>query len=171
MGSIVTICDNYTKYGGKVKRIGMLDWGLMQGSIGPRIRLLRNLLQARSITISEPYGLPTGSLTIMCLMAANPGSSQSALARWAGITSPSLVGIIDELERRGLVSREKSETDRRRNNMVLTEKGDRTMQALFGEVTEIEASVRNELGPDDMAQLIALLDRAVEALVNAADPA
>ena len=37
------------------------------------MRLLRNYLQSRSIAVSEPYGLPLGSLTVMSLIAANPG--------------------------------------------------------------------------------------------------
>ena len=44
------------------------------------------MLHSRSITVSEPFGLPTGSLTVMSLIAANPGNSQKQLADWAGMT-------------------------------------------------------------------------------------
>ena len=128
------------------------------------------MLQARSIAVSEPYALPTGSLTVLCLMAANPGSPQVALARMAGINSPTLVGIIDQLEREGLVSRERSATDRRRNLMQLTGKGEQVMQNLFDTVTEIEAPIRAALGEDDMARMIALVERAVTAMGEDLDP-
>ena len=39
-----------------------LDWGILEGSVGPRVRLLRNALSARSIAVSAAQGLPTGSL-------------------------------------------------------------------------------------------------------------
>ncbi len=102
----------------------------------------------------------------MALVDANPGSSQAALATRAGITGPSLVGIIDELERRGLVTRERSAEDRRRNMLVLSPTGEETMHRLFAEVTEIEAPIRDALGPKDMAQLAHLLERALTALAE-----
>lgn len=141
-----------------------LDWGPLAESVGPRLRLLRNILHARSLAVSEPFGLPTGSLTIMCLIAANPGKSQKQLADWAGITSPGLVGVVDELERRGLVARVRSLTDRRRNSLVLSEEGERTMQALLAEVSQIEAPIREALGPVDMRRLIDLIDRSLQAM-------
>lgn len=114
--------------------------------------------------MSEPFGLPTGSLTVMALVDANPGSSQATLATQAGITGPSLVGIIDELEKRGLVSRERSTEDRRRNMLVLSPDGKALMDSLFAEVDQIEAPIREELGTKDMAQLARLLDRAIAAM-------
>ncbi len=141
-----------------------LDWGLLSHHIGPRIRLLRNTLNSRSITVSEPFGLPTGSLTIMALMAQNPGSSQVELAQYAGITGPSLVGIVDELERRGLVQRVRSTEDRRRNMLIVTEKGERTMTALFAEVSHIEDPIQQELTPEELDLFISFIDRANAAL-------
>lgn len=141
-----------------------LDWGILDGSVGPRIRLLRNALQAASLDASVPWGLPTGSLTVMALVAANPGSSQAGLANMAGITGPSLVGILDELEQRGLVSRTRDAVDRRRNVLGLTATGEATMAELFATVTGIEAAIREELGEAGMTQLKALLDRAIAAL-------
>ena len=82
-----------------------LDWGILAGSVGPRVRLLRNALTARSIAASASYGLPTGSLTVLALIAANPGSSQSALAKRAGLNKSALVGIVDQLEAKGLAAR------------------------------------------------------------------
>lgn len=146
------------------ERVIVLDWGIFSESVGPRARLLRNMLHARSIAVSEPFGLPTGSLTVMALIMANPGSSQKQLADWAGITSPALVGLVDELERRGLLCRERSPNDRRRNSLVLTDEGSQTCEAMMAVVSAIEAPIRDALGPQDMARLISLLDRAVAAL-------
>jgi len=100
----------------------------------------------------------------MSLIAANPGSSQKELADWAGIAGPALVGIVDELEKRELVKRERSPEDRRRNMLMLTTKGDRTMDVMFSAVTQIEEPIRQALGDEDMRQFIELIDRAVAAL-------
>ena len=141
-----------------------LDWGLLSNSVGPRGRLLRNNLNARSIAASEPFGLPTGSLTIMSLIAQNPGSSQKELADKAGITGPGLVSLVDDLERQELVRRDRSTTDRRRNMLVLTDKGEKTVAEMFKVVSQIEAPIREELSPKELDQLISLIDRVLKAL-------
>jgi DNA-binding MarR family transcriptional regulator len=141
-----------------------LDWGILEGSVGPRVRLLRNALSARSIAVSAPHGLPTGSLTVLALIAANPGSSQSALAKRAGLNKSALVGIVDQLEARGLIERDRVANDRRRYQVSVTAEGERTMQTLFAAVNAEEGPIRGALGVRDMAVLLALLDRAIGAL-------
>jgi DNA-binding MarR family transcriptional regulator len=141
-----------------------LDWGILAGSVGPRVRLLRNALTARSIAASAPYALPTGSLTVLALIAANPGSSQSALARRAGLNKSALVGIVDQLEAKGLAARDRSESDRRRNQITVTAAGEAAMQALFVAVAAEESVIRDALGGADLAVLLGLLDRAIAAL-------
>ena len=141
-----------------------LDWGILAGSVGPRVRLLRNALTARSIAVSAPFGLPTGALTVLALIAANPGSSQSALARRAGLNKSALVGIVDQLEARGLAARDRSTSDRRRNQVTVTAEGEAAMQALFLAVPAEEGAVRDALGAADLAVLLGLLDRAIAAL-------
>lgn len=143
---------------------GELAWGILAGSVGPRMRLLRNVLSARSIAVSAPYGLPTGSLTVLALIAANPGRSQTVLAKRAGLNNSALVGIIDQLEQRGLVERDRAVGDRRRYQVSVTPDGRRMMETLFSVVTQEEAPIRDALGARDMASLLALLDRVIAAL-------
>ncbi|HEY6813928.1 MAG TPA: MarR family transcriptional regulator [Croceibacterium sp.] len=141
-----------------------LDWGILAGSVGPRVRLLRNTLTARSIAVSAPHGLPTGSLTVLALIAANPGSSQSALARRAGLNKSALVGIVDQLEARGLATRDRSAGDRRTNQISVTAEGEAAMRALFAAVSPEEGPIREALGAADLALLLELLDRAIAAV-------
>jgi len=151
-----------TKTGGRHRKD--LEWGILAESVGPRVRLLRNALTARSIAVSAPYELPTGSLTILALIAANPGSSQAALARRAGINKSALVGIVDQLESRGLAGRDRSSSDRRRNSLSVMPEGEEVMHKLFAAVGPEEQPIRDALGAADMARLLTLLDRAIAAL-------
>ena len=48
--------------------------------------------------------------------------------------------------------------------LVLTPQGKKTLDALFKEVSAIEAPIREELGDADMQRFIAFVDRAVQAL-------
>lgn len=143
---------------------GQLSWGILERSVGPRVRPLHNALAARSIAVSAPFGFPTGSLTVLSLIAANPGSSQTALARRAGLNKSALVGIVDELEKHGLAARDRSSADRRRNSLQVTPAGEALMHELFATVTRNEQPIRDALGGEDLTTLLALLDRAVAAL-------
>lgn len=143
---------------------GRLDWGILEGSVGPRVRLLRNATSSRSIAVSAPYGLPTGSLTVLALIAANPGSSQTALAGRAGLNKSALVGIVDQLEQRKLVERDRAAADRRRYQVSVTPEGEAMMRELFAIVTREEEPIHQALGKQDMATFLALLDRAILAL-------
>lgn len=141
------------------------EWGQLADAVGPRVRLLRNALAARSIAALEEFGLPTGSLTVLSLIAANPGSSQTALARAAGLNKSALVGIVDELEARGLAARDRSPSDRRRNHLTVTPAGEVAMTTMLARVDKGESKVREALGLRDHLTLLALLDRANAALV------
>ena len=146
------------------KRNPTHNWGLLADSVGPRVRLLRNALAARSIAALEDFPLPTGSLTVLSLIAANPGSSQTVLARAAGLNKSALVGIVDELENRGLAARDSSASDRRRNKLSLTPAGEAAMKAMFERVRIGEDTVRDALGAAGHRALLDLLDRANAAL-------
>jgi DNA-binding MarR family transcriptional regulator len=140
------------------------DWGLLSDTVGPRVRLLRNTLAARSIAALEDFGLPTGSLTVLSLIAANPGSSQTVLAKAAGLNKSALVGIVDELEKRGLAARDRSANDRRRNQLSVTAQGEVATKAMFDRMREGEDLVRDALGSNDLRKLLELIDRANAAL-------
>jgi DNA-binding MarR family transcriptional regulator len=140
------------------------EWGQLADSVGPRVRLLRNALAARSIAALEEFGLPTGSLTVLSLIAAYPGSSQTVLAKAAGLNKSALVGIVDELEKRGLAARDRSTSDRRRNQLAVTPAGEAMMKTMFDPVRQGEEAVRDALGTSDLRRLLELIDRANAAL-------
>jgi DNA-binding MarR family transcriptional regulator len=140
------------------------EWGQLANTVGPRVRLLRNALAARSIAALEEFGLPTGSLTVLSLIAANPGSNQTALAKAAGVNKSALVGIVDVLEKRGLAARDRSASDRRRNHLTVTPEGEKAMEAMLARVAGGEDQLREALGPRDHAKLLELIDRANAAL-------
>ena len=140
------------------------EWGQLAGSIGPRMRLLHNVLAARSISALEPFGLPTGSHTVLSLIAANPGSTQTALAEAAGLNKSALVGIVDELEKRGLAARDRSPSDRRRNHLTVTAKGKAELKTKSARVDPGPAQIGVALRRRDHALLLELLEAAYAAL-------
>ncbi|MBT4941193.1 MAG: MarR family transcriptional regulator, partial [Rhodospirillaceae bacterium] len=64
-----------------------------------------------------------GQFGVALIISANPGLTQSALARAVGIERSTMVAVIDALESRGLVERRPSPVDRRSYALVLSDQG------------------------------------------------
>jgi DNA-binding MarR family transcriptional regulator len=144
---------------------GRFGRGPLEKAIGPRVRILRNLLTVRSVGVLAPFGLRTGALTAMSLISANEGCSQADLARELGLDKSAVVSIVDDLEKGGLAVRDRSPEDRRRNLLSLTAKGEETMLAMYEAAVGREHPVRAALTPEEHEQLLSLLDRAYDALL------
>ena len=91
-----------------------------------------------------------GWMTIAMIAKSGEPMSQRALADLVGVEGPSMVSMLDRLEREGLVTRAPSPTDRRVKLVHLTEAG----TALYKQVKEQANAVRGALlGDIDPAQL------------------
>jgi len=154
--------------GGGKKRQQMLDGmdlGLLGDSVGPAIRHLRNLLTSRILAVFEPYGLRSGTHSTMALIGANPGCSQSEIARNLGTDKSIVVAIVDDLEKRDLAARQRSTEDRRRNALILTDKGQELLVELDNLGRSVELPIRAVLSPEEFDQLIHLTRRAIDAMM------
>jgi DNA-binding MarR family transcriptional regulator len=152
--------------GRDMSRPETLDPGLNKGFVGPKVRVLWNLLSARMVAALEPFGLRIGAFSTLAMIAANPGCSQTELARGLGLDKSAVVAIIDELEKRGLAKRVRSAQDRRRHALSITAKGEALMHRMFKPVSKVGLPIREELSPKEMEQLLSLLDRAYQALAQ-----
>jgi DNA-binding MarR family transcriptional regulator len=142
-----------------------LDQGLLAGYVGPKVRLLWNLLSARMGNALAPFGLRPGCFSTMGLILANPGCSQNQLARALGLDKSAVVSLLDELESHGLAVRARAPNDRRRHALFLTKKGEEMVEQMRGPVSEAGGAMREELSAEEMNQLLTLLDRAYRALL------
>lgn len=146
-----------------------IDMGILAGTVGPVIRLLRNHLTTRILAAFEPYGLRQGSFSAMALIAANPGCSQADIARETSADKSVVVALVDELERKGLAERSRSSRDRRRNALNLTEHGHAVLREMHKAAQAVEAPMRDALTRQELQTLIHLNRKALRALV-AHDP-
>jgi MarR family transcriptional regulator for hemolysin len=90
----------------------------------------------------RPLGLSRSKwILLMALARGAQGASQKALADRLSIEGPTLVGLLDRLERDGLVERRTAQEDRRINTVHLSRKG----RALIGDIERIARSLRGEL--------------------------
>lgn len=111
----------------------------------------------------EPLGLVPPHVGILQLVGREPGQSQQALATKLGIPANRLVGMIDELEARGLVRRDRPPTDRRVFALRLTDDGERMLERVRQIGLAQEQRLTAALTPAERDTLIAQLRRLADA--------
>jgi len=89
----------------------------------------------------------------------NPGRKQSEIAGALGIQRPNFVAMMDELERRGLAERLRSDADRRSHALVLTQRGNELVARARLAQSQQEEAIARLLGPQGRETLVALLRR------------
>jgi len=74
--------------------------------------------------------------------------------------------VLDELEKRGLARRSTAPEDRRRNALSLTGEGEKLLDEMQRVANAQEGPIRQALTPAEQAQLLALLERAYDAVAQ-----
>ncbi|MEY9852102.1 DNA-binding MarR family transcriptional regulator [Leifsonia sp. EB41] len=97
------------------------------------------------------------------VLGRRQGLSQRELAEQLGTVPSRLVALVDELEAKGFVVRERSEGDRRNNVLTLAPEGER-MLARLREVAEAhQADLLSPLDDDEQLALATLLAKLAAA--------
>lgn len=99
-----------------------------------------------------------------------PDLDQNGLAARLGVDRNSVSLFVASLERKGLVARRASDTDRRTRLVRLTSKGERLFDRLNPRAIERQESVLEALDPSERELLMDLLVRVIEANASRARP-
>ncbi len=85
--------------------------------------------------------------------------TSSELSERTLLSPPSLVSIIDRLEKKGLVSRVRSVEDRRQVYVVATAMGRTLQQEMTPQVAEIHDRIAHSVSPEEWQTLQTILDK------------
>lgn len=130
--------------------------GPLPGLIGYRLRLAQQAV-FRDFAVSVP-GLSPGRVGMLLLVQANPGVTQSRLAQAVGRDRSTMVGVLDQLEAKGLLERRKG-ADRRTNGLWLTRAGRRALARAKRAIAAHEKRVAARLSSAERATLLDLLGK------------
>jgi DNA-binding MarR family transcriptional regulator len=114
---------------------------------------------ARFAARLEPLDLTPAHAGAIRVLALSPGISQRELSDRLGLSPSRLVGLLDQLERRGLVERRSDADDRRNHALHLTPAGTDTLRAIGRIAVEHQDEMCRSLGGEERATLARLLDR------------
>jgi DNA-binding MarR family transcriptional regulator len=118
-----------------------IDLGPLTENVGYLVRRAQVTIFQRFFELFEEADIRPVQYSILTVIESNPGLSQTHLAAALGIRKTNLVGLIDELEARGLARRKPTETDRRSHALFLTPKGTRFISGLH----RLDASLNHRI--------------------------
>jgi DNA-binding MarR family transcriptional regulator len=135
------------------------DLGRLKDYLGFRLRRVHFRLSKGFAERSREYGLKSGELSALAIIEANPGISQTEMARAIDMDASVAVAMITTLKAGGLIRRKRTDEDKRRFSLELTEKGTALLNEVFVVLCEIEDDVLRALAPTELLQFNRLLDR------------
>jgi DNA-binding MarR family transcriptional regulator len=118
---------------------------------------LGNEVLARAADPLAALGLSERQYLILAVLSADAPPSQLDLAGLCGLLPAQVVPVLDELERRGFVARQRSETDRRRSVVRVTPSGLEILAKADDLARSIEDAFFGDVDPATRQQLNAAL--------------
>lgn len=151
----------------EAKHSALLDEAQRRGHTGvAQLRLCFQLLSLSSAidrdcaTRLAPHGLSEGRFIVLFLLHGAGGTlPPHELAERAGVTRATISGLIDGLQREGLLQRRSDAEDGRRLQIVLTTQGKRLAEALFNQHTLWISGLFSGLDAEEQQQLSQLLHK------------
>ncbi|MFC5219546.1 MarR family winged helix-turn-helix transcriptional regulator [Streptomyces coerulescens] len=106
-------------------------------------------------TAAADMGLTSSQAKTLTVLRRAPASMRS-LAQTLACDASNMTGIIDRLEKRDLVHREVSATDRRVKNVALTETGQKAIDTIRERMEQTQTGL-DQLSDEERAELFRLL--------------
>lgn len=133
---------------------------------------LRRILRAteqHERELAQAAGLTPAKLRVLQILAGNEGrrATPTRLAGQMGVSQATVTALVDQLEKRGLTQRERSDTDRRQLLVNLTEAGAQALSDAPDALQQHFVQGFTALQDWEQAMLVAALER-VAAMLNAA---
>ena len=135
----------------------------MKNSVGYLIRRTSNLLLPQLEALFADAALTFSQWTVLMALREWGNSTSVQLARDICHDAGSLTRILDELEERRLVSRVRSETDRRSVTLSLTSQGLALVETLLPRVVEHWNTLLGDFSHTEIKLLVKLLTRLTHA--------
>lgn len=136
-----------------------IDFGPLANWVGFHLRLAQTASFQAFVQEARAVDLSPGRFATLMLIGRNPGISQTALAAANGRDKSTLTPILEDLERRGFIVREKMKTDRRSYQLTLTEAGRKMLDQLTVCAKRHDDNLDRIIGPKDRAKFLRILQK------------
>jgi DNA-binding MarR family transcriptional regulator len=110
---------------------------------------LTRALVAREEPVLRAHDISMWGYIVLTALVEQPVRTQAALAQAIHADKSRIIGVLDELQERGLIHRQPDEADRRVHLLSLTPAGDQLRRAVEGGIRRREEEVLALLPPAD----------------------
>jgi len=110
---------------------------------------LARTLVAREEPVLDAHGISMWSYIVLTALVEQPVRTQAALAQAINADKSRIIGVLDDLQRRGLIRRQPDAADRRVHLLSLTPAGDRLRRSVEAGIRGSEEDVLASLTPGD----------------------
>lgn len=139
---------------------GQVSIGPLTGIVGYHIAQAKvRTYDAFERHIGKPFGLRKVEFSLLMLLQANQALSPKQLSQTLTLTAPTLTTLLDRLQERGLIRRDRNPADGRSQHIVLTEAGRKTARDSAAAAQPMERELQQGLSPAEHAMLIELLTK------------
>jgi DNA-binding MarR family transcriptional regulator len=107
--------------------------------------------------VRKPLGLGKVEFTIIQLISQNADITPTRLARALAISTPGITAWLDKLAARGLITRQRSETDGRAQTLTLTPQAQAMQAQALGDLLAGDALLLAHLSKGEQILLVELL--------------
>jgi len=134
-----------------------IDYGPLADWLGFHLRLAQIASFQAFANEAQGIDLSPGRFALLLLIGRNPGISQTALSRAHGSDKSTLTPALNDLKRRGLITRGRLKSDRRSYQIALTPAGHQLLGRLTVCATRHDQNLDRIVGPRDRGRLLQLL--------------
>ena len=112
----------------------------------------------------HPFGLTPSQFFVLDALWSKEGVSIGELGEQVALDTSTITGILDRLERNGLVERHQNPADRRSVLVTLTDRARELESQVMPLVKELDVSLRHPFSAADMSVFERLLDSFTDVL-------
>ena len=139
--------------------VDAVDTSYLEGLLGYNARRAALAVIEVFLERMAVYELRPVDFSVLSLVTHNPGITSRQLCNSLGILPPNLVGMVNALEKRGLILRKPHPRDGRAVGLHLTPAGQKMMVNAERTAAELEQEVAARLTPGEGRTLIRLLKK------------
>ena len=136
-----------------------ISYGFLPGLVGFQLRMAQIALFRDFAKGPGEEDVTPGLFGVLVIIEANPDLKQSDLARATHLDRSTVVTVIDNLERRGLVERRVALHDRRSNAIRLTAAGSALLRKLKRQVGQHEKRLLQNFSEAERETFLTLLKK------------
>lgn len=124
-----------------------------------QVKLLSQSFARRLQAVLDPYGLTPAHWGVLCCLWQEDGIATITISQRLHQLGGTFTSVLENMEKQGLIHRERDPDDRRVWRVWLTEKAEKLKIVLPPLVKELEQELYKCLSPEELQQFSQMVDR------------